>query len=73
MVNDLKRGPDAKPKIKQRRRGNFSSYERSDKHDLSDKNKKKYVLEYCTAYSRCSFWLVAKFSFANYTVKGHLI
>ena len=40
MVNDLKRGPDAKPKIKQRRRGNFSSYERSDKHDLSDKNKK---------------------------------
>ena len=41
MVNDLKRGPDAKPKIKQRRRGNFSSYERSDKHDLSDKNKKK--------------------------------
>ena len=40
MVNDLKRGPDAKPKIKQRRRGNFSSYERSDKHDLSDMKKK---------------------------------
>ena len=64
MVNDLKRGPDDDAEIKQRRRGNFSSYERSDKHDLSDKKKNmSWNIALHTLYSRCSFLLVAKAKF----------